>query len=527
MLAAVLKNSMAKLFALDSDAAALHKLGNAFRETRGEEEARLDYFVHGPQYDAILGEPSNPRTSYVFGAAGSGKTSYRLLMMQNYLPSERESRVLGVNYLEARTVHEIFSAALSDATMELHWKLLFQTILSALLQELLRERKPLEKLSQIRRAQLFGLFQSYLPILNDSLTLADYLNDWGHPDLARAVEMNETPSEEQTRKRLELIQELRAPISDTLPPAPINQFIRLTDVLAHMGFEKVCVFVDGLDEFVGEGNWEAATRFLLPLCEHMARLSKHLLVFKFFLPESLAELLEERGIKPEPRFDLEWTDAQLGELLRRRLHIESDGKIVALKEFAFDAPLALVGTKPKVSKPSAKKRAERTSEEPKEKQPLTKRLDDDLIANAYGSPRRLMRLCQLLFEALKQHKRAEELFTEEDLEWTLKKYQERFGSSVPLLTIDVERQRALLGARELKLSASDFKCLLFLAEAEGRLRTKNEIWKALWGEEEAVGDEAIDTFMSRLRKKLERGSLYVITERGKGSRLDNFNLVRK
>lgn len=514
---------MAKTSVIDSDEFILYQLAKAFDEIRGEDETRLDYFVHGPHYDDILGDPQKPRTSFVFGAAGSGKTSYRLLMMQNYLPYERESRVLGVNYLEPRSVHEIFSAALSDATMELHWRLLFQTILSALLRQFLIEETRLNLLSPLRRAQLLELFQFYLPALNDALILADYLNDWEYRDLARAIEMGETLSDESARKRLEIIEELRTPISDALPLAPINQLIRLTDALAQMGFEKVCVFVDGLDEFVEEGNWEAATHFLLPICENLAMLSKHALVFKFFLPESLGDLLGERGIQLEPRFDLEWTEPQLGELLRRRLHIESNGKVVALKEFAFDTLLSV--TKPK-AKSSAKKRAEHTTDDPKEKQPLTKRLDDDLIANAYGSPRRLMRLCHLLFEALKQHKQAEELFTEQDLEWAVKQYQERFGLSVPLLIIDTERQRALLGARELKLSASDFKCLLFLAEAGGRLRTKNEVWETMYGVK-AIGDETIDTFISRLRKKLERGSLYLITERGRGYRLDNFKLVRK
>lgn len=508
---------------LNIDAFNLYQLANAFRETRGEEQPRLDYSVHGPFYDEILGDRARPRMSYVFGTAGSGKTSYHRLILQNYLPQARDSHVLGVNYLEARIVREIFSAELRGATMDLHWKLLFQTILSTLLRELLTSDR-LEKLSPLRRKYLVILFQTYLPALRNALSLANYLSDWGYAALARALEMDETPQDAPTQRQWEMLQELCQPTPVELPPAPINRLIGLTDALGLMGINQVGILIDGLDEFVEEGNWEAAAQFLLPLCENSTMLSKHSLVFKFFLPQSLAELLEERGIRLEPRFDLHWSDAQLAELLRRRLVIESGGKIVALKEFAVDTPVLPAAKKPKIANSSTKKRKHPTSEKPREKPPFTKRLDEDLIANAYGSPRRLMRLCQLLFEALRGRGASADFFVEQDLEWAVDQYDSRYGSSTPLV-IDAGQQRALIGMRELKLSASDFKCLLFLAEAEGRLRTKNEIWLVLWGEEQAVGDEAIDTFMSRLRKKLERGSLYLITERGKGYRLDNFKLV--
>lgn len=521
---------MAKQNPPRSDTVTLHELAQAFRETQGEQEARLDYFVHGPEYDEILGDPSKPRASYVFGAAGSGKTSYRRLVAQNYRPHERESQVLGVNYLEPRIVHEIFSAALSGATMELHWKLLFQTILTVLLREFFINREPLQELGALRRGLLFRLFQTYLPVLQDPLALADYANAWGYAELARAIERNDTPSDAAGRARIELIQELRTPSTYELPAAPINQLIRLMDTLASLGIAQVCVTIDGLDEFVEEGNWEAAARFLLPLCQNLAMLQKHALVFKFFLPQSLVGLLEEEDISLEPRYALEWTDEQLGQLLQRRLLIASDGKVVALKEFAQDAPPAPAPSKPKGSVTSPEKQRDSGEDGAKEKQPLTKRLDDELIENAYGSPRRLLRLCQLLFEAPRHRQpQGDWLFTEEDLEWTLRQYEARFGLLVPVMTIDPARKRVLLGARPVKLSASDFKCLAFLAEADRKLQSRDELWKAVWGVDKPVTEEAIDTFISRLRKKIERDPrkpVYLILERGKGYRLENFRLLK-
>lgn len=512
-------------------------LASAFEHTKGENEKRQsDFFVANSPFEAIRGDAANPQSGYVFGASGNGKSSVCLLLLQDFRPYQRDSQVLGVNYLNPRVVHEVFAGDFQNTTMATHWQLHFQTILLALLRELLHVPEPLDALSPLRRAALMAMFQTHLPALRDPLALADHLNDWNETKVAEAIEQAISPPDRDAERGLHLIHELQKPVEYSLPAAPINQLMRLMDALNHLGLNKVCMLVDGLDEFVEAGNTEAAIAFLGPLCENLAVLQRQGLIYKFFLPLELEALLLKQNLKVEPRFELEWGDEQLARLIGRRLQIASEGKVLALKELAQDGPAFSAPASKRVVRaepldaPISLETAEPSEEERKQKLPLTKRLDEEVIANAYGSPRRLVRICNLLFEALRERGDKSNFFTEADLEWALDTYAERYGTLVPLMVIERGRQRVLIGGRELNLGARDFKCLLFLAEAGGDIRSKNELWKELWGLETAVGDEAIDTLISRLRKQFERDTrnpVYLMTARSKGAWLAHFQLVDK
>lgn len=90
------------------------------------------------------------------------------------------------------------------------------------------------------------------------------------------------------------------------------------------------------------------------------------------------------------------------------------------------------------------------------------------------------------------------------------------------LVIDPERHEVLRGAERLALSAVEFRLLVTLVEAEGRVLTRAALLDALYGaaDGEAV-DRTIDVYIRRLRERLGETTeepRYVATVRGVGYR---------
>jgi DNA-binding winged helix-turn-helix (wHTH) protein len=72
------------------------------------------------------------------------------------------------------------------------------------------------------------------------------------------------------------------------------------------------------------------------------------------------------------------------------------------------------------------------------------------------------------------------------------------------LEIDLGEQRATIGDREVRLTPSETRLLLFLAEDPGRPRTRGEILRHLWHTDHVVDERACDAHVSNLRRKIER-----------------------
>ena len=74
-----------------------------------------------------------------------------------------------------------------------------------------------------------------------------------------------------------------------------------------------------------------------------------------------------------------------------------------------------------------------------------------------------------------------------------------------------------------ELPPKEFDLLLFCAENQGKILTKQRIYEAVWGEEYVYDDSNIMAVISRLRKKLEvsPGSpKYIQTVKGIGYRFN-------
>ena len=94
------------------------------------------------------------------------------------------------------------------------------------------------------------------------------------------------------------------------------------------------------------------------------------------------------------------------------------------------------------------------------------------------------------------------------------------------LRLDKAQRRVWIGDRELQppLSLAQYRLLELLADAGGRVVSREEVVATVWPEaiEEGVSEQAIDALVRRLRDRLaelDREHEYLVTVRGHGFRL--------
>jgi two-component system OmpR family response regulator len=97
--------------------------------------------------------------------------------------------------------------------------------------------------------------------------------------------------------------------------------------------------------------------------------------------------------------------------------------------------------------------------------------------------------------------------------------------TVGRLTIDSHEHRALVAGHEMPLSRREFTLLRLFATNPDKTLARSDILETVWGTSENIGTNVIDQYVSYLRKKLELAGagLAIVTERGRGYRLDAKN----
>ena len=84
------------------------------------------------------------------------------------------------------------------------------------------------------------------------------------------------------------------------------------------------------------------------------------------------------------------------------------------------------------------------------------------------------------------------------------------------LTFDATGRVAYISEQMIDLSARELSLLEVLLQRTGRLVSKDQLVERLceWGEE--VSNNAIEVYIHRLRKKIEKGPIRIATVRGLG-----------
>ena len=89
------------------------------------------------------------------------------------------------------------------------------------------------------------------------------------------------------------------------------------------------------------------------------------------------------------------------------------------------------------------------------------------------------------------------------------------------LEIRADQFQAFVGGRSVDLTRREFELLELLAQAEGKVLQREEIYQAVWGYAMAHGDRSVDVFVRKVRQKLETASpdwSYIHTHFGVGYR---------
>ena len=91
------------------------------------------------------------------------------------------------------------------------------------------------------------------------------------------------------------------------------------------------------------------------------------------------------------------------------------------------------------------------------------------------------------------------------------------------IEIRADQFQAFAAGRSVDLTRREFEVLQLLAQAEGKVLQREEIYQQVWGYAMAHGDRSVDVFIRKVRQKLEKASpdwSYIHTHFGVGYRFD-------
>lgn len=88
------------------------------------------------------------------------------------------------------------------------------------------------------------------------------------------------------------------------------------------------------------------------------------------------------------------------------------------------------------------------------------------------------------------------------------------------VTIDIERHLVFVRGRTVSFTATEYKLLLVLAERAGRVQSREQLLKDVWGFSHTGDTRTVDTHITRLRTKLGDAGDRILTIRGFGYKIE-------
>ncbi len=86
------------------------------------------------------------------------------------------------------------------------------------------------------------------------------------------------------------------------------------------------------------------------------------------------------------------------------------------------------------------------------------------------------------------------------------------------LTIDKEKVIVQVNGKSIDLAKKEFELLSLLASRPGKVFTREEIFRKIWGNDVIVGNRTIDVHIRKLREKI--GDNYIKTSKGIGYKME-------
>jgi two-component system phosphate regulon response regulator PhoB len=92
--------------------------------------------------------------------------------------------------------------------------------------------------------------------------------------------------------------------------------------------------------------------------------------------------------------------------------------------------------------------------------------------------------------------------------------------NIGAVSIDTDRHTVNVAGRLTELSAIEFKLLLTLAQRQGRVQSRDQLLRDVWGYNYSGDTRTVDTHLTRLRSKLGDAGYMIRTVRGFGYKLE-------
>jgi two-component system phosphate regulon response regulator PhoB len=92
--------------------------------------------------------------------------------------------------------------------------------------------------------------------------------------------------------------------------------------------------------------------------------------------------------------------------------------------------------------------------------------------------------------------------------------------TVGTVAIDIDHHTVTIDGKEAVLSTIEFKLLLILAERVGRVQSRDQLLKDVWGYSYGGDTRTVDTHLTRLRAKLGEAGDMIRTVRGFGYKME-------
>ncbi len=333
-----------------------------FASWDADSEDRLeDYFIEPPFFNAVYGDPRNPKAVVVFAPRGGGKTALRR-MVEKSSPGDG---VVCVSYYS----FPLSGLKLGDVNLDYHLSNVIILVLVGLVGFLVSEQQE-ARLSQKARRSLYWLLRFHLSTLKQTelqdaiisvRSLTQTAREWWNNALRIAKPILAVVMAAVGAAPIE-IEQLDAEDIDLGPL--LDQLAAINALAREIGISSIFVLVDRVDENELTGNDASkAFSFIAPMLQNLNLLQLGGYGFKFFLWDLLQPPFNTH-CRPDRvmTFELSWTIDQLKTMLASRLSAYSSGRHNSLKSLVtYSGPVDL----------------------------------DEIIAFlAQGSPRNVIRLCQ-------------------------------------------------------------------------------------------------------------------------------------
>jgi hypothetical protein len=271
-----------------------------------EEDVLERYFTSVPFFEQM----SRPQTTFLFLKRGAGKTASRI-MLQKKIQRESSQRALVVS---CHSYNELIDK--SNITLQDHVDLIMREAVRVLSQNIDFSRSSLDQ-NLVKNLMMFlkqypDFFSNQ--IIRGAITATNFVKAVARDILVTKLGFSHTDKELD-----ELINS--TDFSDVPPVEIVRKFGYLAKAF---GFERVYIFIDGVDEDAGSDFSEKAVKMLVPFLKTTTLLQLSLFSFKLFLPLEISE-----SLRAEVRFDklssymigAEWTTKLLHQLLEKRMEV--------------------------------------------------------------------------------------------------------------------------------------------------------------------------------------------------------------